>query len=133
MAAWRVLARVSFVAMALIGALHNVAAAMRSADKAAAAPEITDDDLKAVQVLLQKMAAAFVAGDEKACVQLFAPNAEGRDKLSANLQNEFRQSRYLKFEIVQVLPEDTLRKNVHSVDVRLRLESLLLCVPLTCG
>jgi len=100
-------------------ALH---AATRSTDKTSASPEMSDDELKSVQALLDQMAASFVAGDDKACMLLFHPNADGRDKLAVNLQNEFRQTRYLKFEIVQVQPEDRLKPNVHSVDVRLRTE-----------
>lgn len=97
-------------------------AATRSADKTAASPEMSDDELKSVQALLDQMASAFVAGDDKSCMQLFSPSAEGRDKIAANLQNEFRQTRYLKFEIVQVEPDDKLKPNVHSVDVRIRFE-----------
>lgn len=97
-------------------------AATRSIEKSAANPEMTGDELKNVQALIEQMAAAFVAGDDKACMRLFAPNAEGRDRIAANLQNEFRQTRYLKFEVVQVLAEDTLKAGVHSVEARLRIE-----------
>ena len=96
--------------------------ATRSVDKSAASPDMTDQELKDVKALLDQLAAAFVAGDDAGCMQLFSPSAEGRDKLASNLQNEFRQTRYLKFEIVQVQPEDKLKPRIHSVDVRLRTE-----------
>lgn len=113
---------VSLFFCACLLAAPGVHAATRSTDKSAAAPEMSDDELKTVHALLEQMAAAFVAGDDKACMQLFSPNAESRDKLAANLQSEFHQTRYLKFEIVQVQPEDKLKPNIHSVDVRLRTE-----------
>ncbi|HEY3323810.1 MAG TPA: hypothetical protein VGP72_25385 [Planctomycetota bacterium] len=90
--------------------------------KATAEPTLSAQEMLAVQDLFQRLSEAFLAGDPQACMRLFAPGVSGYDRIAANLRSEFHQTVYRKFEVVQILPEDTLRPGVHSVDVRLQFE-----------
>jgi hypothetical protein len=40
--------------------------------------------------------------------------------INSSLQKEFAQVRYVRFEVVDILPDDKLRGKVHTVDVLLR-------------
>lgn len=85
-----------------------------------AAPQLSDVELEAVNKLFQQFADAFAANDADACMRLFA-GAAGRQKIQKSLQVEFQQSQYKKFEILQVIPDDSDRQ-FHTVDVSFRFK-----------
>jgi len=123
-----------FCLCALISALPGVQAASKEKEKerdkeVAMAPELSSEEAAAIHRLFDNLRAGFVAGDAGACLNLFVPGIATRPHIEENLRNEFRQSRYVKFEIVQIVPEDKLQPAVYSVDVRLRIEFINLNRP----
>jgi hypothetical protein len=114
---WRALMR-AVLACALVFSFDSFAATPKKVEKVEAAPELTEQELVEIRALLDKLAAAFLAGDAAAVNLLVESNL--RDRAADNIESEFKQSRYMVFQILQVLPDDTLRENVHSVDVRFR-------------
>ncbi|HYG76651.1 MAG TPA: hypothetical protein VEK08_16730 [Planctomycetota bacterium] len=121
------------LALAALTAAASLCAATKEKDKdreqIAAAPELSEQDVKAIGELFQRLSAGFLAGDASACMRVFVPGLGTREQIEDNLINEFKQSRYLKFEIVQILPAEKLQPSIHSVDVRLRFEFINLNRP----
>jgi len=89
-----------------------------------AASQLSEQDMAGVRELLNKMAGAFKNNDAEACSKLFSGDAQRRERLFKSLQREFQQARYTKFEILDVLADDTLRPNHHTVDVHFQFALL---------
>lgn len=90
----------------------------KTTEKPAAPVEFSDEDHKAIQQLLERMGAAFVAGDANALLMLFDVSADRREKLRDVFSREFAQMDYEAFTIQQIAPDETLQANRHTVDVQ---------------
>jgi len=122
-------------ALALFCALSLSAAWLRAGDspeKPAASPKLemvslNAADRDALKKLFDQLAQAFLKEDADACLKLFAPLAAERNKLVENIREEFEQSRYARFEIVELrtseAEQDPDRKHVYTVDAVLRMET----------
>ncbi|MFH0938581.1 MAG: hypothetical protein V1899_04770 [Planctomycetota bacterium] len=98
----------------------GVAAANKPHDTVLAVSELTDEDKIAISRLFDQLAQRFLARDAKGCEELVSQTAENRQRIIANLVNEFAQSSYLEFKIIDIQPDDTIKeKKQHSVDVRI--------------
>ena len=97
------------------------AAADKKSERILAAPDLSDNELLKVRELFEQFSAAFRANDAAACLRLIAGSPE-RQRIRAGLEREFKQSRYLSFEVAEIRPDDKLGDRVHSVDVLLRYE-----------
>jgi len=84
-------------------------------------------DREALKKLFGQLAAAFLKNDSEECLKLFAPAAAERNKLVENIRDEFTQSNYVRFEIVELrtdeMEQDLDRKHVYTLDVVLRMET----------
>ncbi|MCZ7647064.1 MAG: hypothetical protein M5U26_17705 [Planctomycetota bacterium] len=88
-------------------------------------PLLGAEDLVRIQELLQKLSRAFLDGDAKAALDLFAPrndrDLERHDRLRRILEREFETSRYVAFELLEPpLADDSFNETTHSVWVRWR-------------
>jgi hypothetical protein len=99
-------------------------AAAKREPQVLAAPSLTPEEMTGVAALFKLLAAAFTANDPEACMALFAPGLPDAARIRGNLDREFQRSRYLEFGILQIVPDDKLREDVHSVDVVLRYRLL---------
>lgn len=101
-------------------------------EKPATAPkaEVTSlnaADREALKKLFDQLAQAFLKEDADACLKLFAPLAAERNKLVENIRDEVVQSRYARFEILELRTDDAEqdfdRKHVYTLDAVLRMET----------
>ena len=99
-----------------------VSAAEKKSERTFASPWLSANELAAVRELFEKLSAAFLSHDAAACLRLVAAGSPERGRIMAGLEREFRQSRYLTFEVAELWPEDKLSDKVHSVAVLLRYE-----------
>ncbi len=90
-----------------------------------AKPELSDDDLDALQSLFEKMSELFVRGNSKGVRELLAESRE-RDALVDTFKQEFREARYLDLQIGRADPSDRLSDLRHSVDVTIRVKVVYL-------
>lgn len=90
-------------------------AGTKQAERSPANPDLSPSEMDAVNRLFQQLRAAFLANDADACMRLFA-DAKDRQKIYKSLQREFQQSHYTKFEILQVVADDSERR-LHTLDV----------------
>ena len=97
----------------------NSLAATKPLDRGPAESELDANGLEGARQVFQRLALAFESNDVQACMRLIVGSAQGREKLRETLKREFQQSHYKRFEIINVLPDDTLKLNCHTVDVHL--------------
>jgi hypothetical protein len=88
------------------------------------APVLTETDADGLRALFGAMGKTFVDGSADECLELFAPFAAERNQLDRNIRNEFDQTAYTRFDIVEVRTQeaDALRENVYMVDVVMHIE-----------
>ena len=89
---------------------------------------LPEEDAAAIGKLFGTLAGAFKVGDAEACAALLAPSRE-RDKIKKALLREFQQVRYLDFQILKILPDDTRPDRTQSVDVQLACKLVDLDMP----
>lgn len=110
----------------ILAAPFGVSAAEKKAEaKPAARADLSDVEMDEIGRLFGQLAAAFKAGDARLCLPLLA-ESDQRHKIMSGLEKEFQQVRYLEFEILQILPDDTLPNGHISVDVQIRTKLLAL-------
>jgi hypothetical protein len=89
-------------------------------EKRFADPKLTDADLLQIQELVFKpLCASFVAGDAEALLKILAASGD-EETIRRAAAREFRQTRYLDFQITDALPDDSFAGNRHTLDAVLR-------------
>lgn len=91
----------------------------------AAQPDLSEDELDALQGLFQKLSVFFLSGDAKAVKTILAESTE-RDAIVDTLKREFKEAHYLDFQVERPIPDNRISPNRHSVDVTIRLKLLYL-------
>jgi len=86
-------------------------------------PKLTDDDLDAIQDVIEKMGKAFLNGNAKAMKGLLTETIQ-RDTIVNTLKREFQEARYFDFQAERPIPDDTLSDTRFSVDVTIRVKLL---------
>ncbi len=90
-----------------------------------AQPDLSEDELDALQGLFQKLSVFFLSGDAKAVKTILAESKE-RDVIVETLKREFKEAHYLDFQVERPIPDDRISPNRHSVEVKIRLKLLYL-------
>ena len=90
-----------------------------------AQPDLSEDDVDALERLFQKLGNFFMRGDARAVKTLLAESQE-RDIIVDTLKREFKEAQYLDFQVKRPIPDNRISPNRHSVDVTIRLKLLYL-------
>ena len=116
------------IAVLLSGSITCARAGTPRPEPQPAKPELTDDDLSAIDEMFDKVSDGFLRGDAETVKRVLAESDE-RNEITRILKQEFKEAQYLDFRVGKVNPDSSIPPNRHSLDATIRTKLLYIDDP----